>query len=217
MTTLSKIAFALSVAGFAFTQCELAIGQPRSLGIGPPRDAASQELGQIRRQAVGQGYTIADTNRLSLNNIRPLQVQNLAGTPLSGGALRPVSAAANNQAVAAPSQRARVGGAAGFTAPVNKPFTNISRRPTVSPYLLLFNDDDGTNENNLNYQTLVRPMLQQEAFNEQVNRDQLRINQQLSALAGQNAFQTQGSQQLAPTGHAAVFNNTMNFFPQRGR
>ncbi len=218
MSTLAKIAGILPILLFGFSPCGIVYAQ-NNFGAGPGLgDAASQQLGQFKRSAIGQGYTIDSTNRMSLNGVRPLQTQNLTGTPLAGAGLRPVSAAANNMPSPAPAtRRARVGGAAGVSGPVSKPFSNITRRPTVSPYLLLFNDEDGTNENNLNFQTLVRPMLQQEAFNEQVNRDQLRINQQLTALAGQSAFQPQGSQQIAPTGHAAVFNNTLNFFPQRRR
>jgi hypothetical protein len=111
----------------------------------------------------------------------------------------------------------RSGGASRIsTGPVSKPFSNISREPTISPYMLLFNND-GLRDTSFNYQTLVQPMLQQQQINQQVNRQQQQINQQISAMAARNAFSVQGSEQLPPTGHAAVFNNTLNFFPQRAR
>ena len=52
---------------------------------------------------------------------------------------------------------------------LHKPFSGYSPAPTTSPYLNLFREDFAGNSD-LNYNTLVRPQLQQQAFNQQVQR-----------------------------------------------
>jgi hypothetical protein len=178
------------------------------------------QMDLIRSRAVGGGYSIDDVNQrvMARNRLGPVGLR--SGTPLvtasSGGGARTVGARPVQpmQPTMAPT---RSGGASRIsTGPVSKPFSNISREPTISPYMLLFNND-GLRDTSFNYQTLVQPMLQQQQINQQVNRQQQQINQQISAMAARNAFSVQGSEQLPPTGHAAVFNNTLNFFPQRAR
>jgi hypothetical protein len=95
---------------------------------------------------------------------------------------------------------------------VEKPFANYSPPPTVSPYLNLFREDDNGFDD-FNYQTLVRPQLQQQQFNQQVQRQNYIINQQLQAMAAQSDFNPQGSQTQAPTGHSTTRMYYGHYYP----
>lgn len=111
-----------------------------------------------------------------------------------------------------------------------KAFSNVARRPTVSPYLNLLRDDlfDAVGSGVPAYQTLVRPQLEQQEFMERqavVNARQRRatsstnqrLNESLSQLYSGAGFSPYGARNVRPTGHAAVFMNTGQFYPGRGR
>jgi hypothetical protein len=99
---------------------------------------------------------------------------------------------------------------------ISKPFSSYSPSPTVSPYLNLFREDL-QGESDLNYQTLVRPMLQQQQFNEQMQRQGIEIAQRLQSIAAQADYNPQGSQSMYPTGHKTVFNYLGHFYPAPAR
>lgn len=98
-------------------------------------------------------------------------------------------------------------------------------RPTVSPYLNLFRPNNGVIPN---YQSLVRPMLQQQAINQQ----QQLFNEQQSQSLQQLQLNMQGMQQqqasgslVPPTGKSSwfarpssrhQFMNTSRYFSQSG-
>jgi hypothetical protein len=95
---------------------------------------------------------------------------------------------------------------------VNKPFSNLTSAPTVSPYLNLFrNDLNG--QSDFNYQTLVRPQLQQQQVNSQLQRQDLQNARRLQAIAAQADFNPSGSKDEYPTGHQTVYNYTGHYFP----
>jgi hypothetical protein len=76
----------------------------------------------------------------------------------------------------------------------------------------LFREDfDGNSD--LNYQTLVRPMQQQQRFNEQIQRESMEIARRLQSIAAQPDFNPQGSESQYPTGHKTVFNYTGHYYP----
>jgi hypothetical protein len=94
----------------------------------------------------------------------------------------------------------------------NKPFSNVSAQPTVSPYLNLFrNDLDG--QANFNYQTLVQPQLQQQRINNQLQRQDTTASRRLQSIAAQADFNPAGSKEESPTGHQTVYNYTGHYFP----
>lgn len=95
-----------------------------------------------------------------------------------------------------------------------KPFQNVSSSPTVSPYLGLFREDL-SGYDDLNYQTSVKPRLQQQAFNDQIARQAQALNRQLTAISARNAYEIKGSQNMAPTGHAASFQYYSRFYPAK--
>jgi hypothetical protein len=98
----------------------------------------------------------------------------------------------------------------------SKPFANVSSSPTVSPWMNMFRNDL-SGEGDLNYQTLVRPQLDQERFNRQIERQNLQLGQRVEALAAQPAYNPQGSQYMYPTGHPTVFMDYRHFYPVRKR
>lgn len=143
----------------------------------------NQQLSRFSRQASGANFT-------SQAFVRQAYSQ---GVDLRGGfgAGRNISRNFNS-------------GAAGFgggrSRPSSRPFSNISRRPSLSPYLGLFQEGFDENENALAYQTIVRPQLRQQRFNNQVRRQAAQMEARLQSIAAGSGFNAQGNQQLAPTG-----------------
>jgi len=95
-------------------------------------------------------------------------------------------------------------------APV-KPFSNLQRSPTISPYLNL-GRDDGL-DTLPNYFSLVRPQLEQQAINRQQNRRLQSLGRDVQQIQ-QSAFDPAGSEQIRATGHTTRFLNTLQFFPR---
>jgi hypothetical protein len=83
---------------------------------------------------------------------------------------------------------------------------NLTRRPTVSPYLNLVN---GNNDPNLtNYQSLVRPQVNQQRVNNQQNAQINRLEARPPTSG--NA----GSESLRSTGHQATWRNYSHYYPK---
>ena len=157
------------------------------------------ELRSIYRNDVGQGYTSKSLNAISLQNARArvgYVGQSSAGMP-SGGTGGLTSGATSPLA---PSRSA-------------KPFSSVSSSPTVSPYLNLFREDlDGSSD--FNYQTLVRPQLQQQQFNQQFQRDNMELNQKVQSISAQSDYKNPaGSETQYPTGHQTVFGYYGRYYP----
>jgi hypothetical protein len=150
--------------------------------------AAGQQLTTIKQQGIGVGYTGSALNQLTLFNTR-------AQVPFSSYQSSVTSGSGVN---AAP----RLG----------KPFSGYSPAPTVSPYLNLFrNDLSGGSD--LNYQTLVRPQLQQQQFNTQAQRANFEIARRVQSIAAQGDYNISGSKELYPTGHQTVFQYYGHYYP----
>ncbi len=88
---------------------------------------------------------------------------------------------------------ALLGGSASFAQGVRR---YEPSRPTISPYLNLFRNNTGPLPN---YYSLVRPQLQQQAFNQQQVAQQAQQNSALKSL------QTQTAPALTPTGKGSGF------------
>jgi len=88
----------------------------------------------------------------------------------------------------------------------------IRNRPTVSPYLNLVRRDGFGGVTN--YQTLVRPQLEQRELarlqQSELNRVQQRLSVQQRSL---ETIQEQRSQRVFTTGHRTQFMNMRNYFP----
>jgi hypothetical protein len=174
-----------------------AIAKSQAPVFGNPRPAsdpggfAGSELRSIYGQDIGQGFSIASTNQQTLNNAR-------IRTPYPGSGQ-----------ISSP--RPRIGLGVGTTAP-SKPFSGYTPEPTVSPYLNLFREDfDGNSD--FNYQALVRPMLQQQQFNQQMQRQSMELARRMQSMAAQSDFTPQGSTSQYPTGHQTVFGYYGHYYP----
>lgn len=144
---------------------------------------SSESLNQIYRDAVGQGYSGSSLNTLSLQYFRNT-------VPYSGQSTTRSSSA----------PRINLGTGGGNS---NKPFSTVYSPPTVSPYSNLFREDLSGNDSN--YTTLVRPQLQQQQFNQQVQRAATDLNRKLDTMSAQADFNPQGDRTEYPTGHQTVF------------
>jgi len=101
--------------------------------------------------------------------------------------------------------------------PGQKPFQDVYRRPTVSPYLQLQQQGMNPLQNQNIYQTMVQPQVQQQ----QQQIEQLNQRRQMGQLQNQ-VRQIQQSPQsrqfdetIRPTGHASTFMNYSHFYPPR--
>jgi hypothetical protein len=150
---------------------------------------AGREMRSLYREGIGQGYSAESLNQIALRNAR-------AHVPSFGTS----GIGSSRVGMASP-------------ASLSKPFTQISPQPTVSPYMNLFRDDF-SGESDLNYQTLVRPMLQQQQFNQQIQQQSTEISRRLQSISAQTNFNPQGSTTQPPTGHPTVFMYYGHFYPQ---
>lgn len=92
-----------------------------------------------------------------------------------------------------------------------KPYSNIYRRPTVSPFLNLDRDDrNGVS----NYFTLVRPQLRQQSINRQQSLRLEGLQREVGAIESSVGFNPYGSDQIRSTGHAATFLDTSHYYPR---
>ena len=88
--------------------------------------------------------------------------------------------------------------ATGFS---SKPFSSISRAPTVSPYLALNNTFNQASA----YYTSVRPQQEQQRMNQQLQRQGLANQHRLNQMAATGPYSPRGDEDAAPTGHVSVF------------
>ncbi|MEX2308130.1 MAG: hypothetical protein WD738_11085 [Pirellulales bacterium] len=155
----------------------------------PSGGYGSSQMSSIYRQAVGSGYSGSSLNQIALRNAQA-QVPNVGQMSTRSGP-----------------------GSYGLgSSMTGKPFSGYSAAPTVSPYLNLFREDfDGNSD--FNYQTLVRPLQQQQQFNQMMERQSMEVAKRLQTIAAQADFNPQGSTSQYPTGHRTVFMNYSHFYP----
>jgi hypothetical protein len=187
------MSFCAFVLGLVVTSTTLAqsgvFGNPKPLSN--PGGYATQEMRRIYRDSVGTGYSTDTLNQQTLSRAT-------ARVPNVGQSTIPVT---------------RVASGLGTPVRTSKPYANYSPSPTVSPYLNLFREDlDG--QGDFNYQTLVRPQLQQQAFNERLQREATEFNQRLQSIAAQSDFNPAGNVNQPPTGHQTVFMYYGRYYPQ---
>jgi hypothetical protein len=176
-------------------------GQAPLKGFATPLASSSgyarNEMMGIYNDSIGTGYTGQSLNQIALSNAQNQYFRNIA----QGGG-----------AAGAPSVRPRMNlqprGAAA------KPFSSFSPAPTTSPYLNLFREDFA-GESDLNYNTIVRPQLQQQQFNQQVQRQGQDLASRMQSMAAQGDFNPQGDKNQFPTGHQTVFGYYGRFHPNK--
>ncbi|MCC6491913.1 MAG: hypothetical protein IT424_02710 [Pirellulales bacterium] len=94
-----------------------------------------------------------------------------------------------------------------------KPFSNVQRGTNVTPYIGLLSENP-FNSSVTNYYSLVRPQIEQQRTNERIQQQNLAIQRRLNDIAAQAPYDPSGSEQLAPTGHVAVYQNFGGYYPQ---
>jgi hypothetical protein len=97
----------------------------------------------------------------------------------------------------------------GALARPNKPFSSISRGPSVTPYLAL---EQPFSNSATNYYTLVRPQLEQQRINQQMQRQTELMQRQISQVSAQPPMNVAGSEVMTPTGHPAVYMNYGGYY-----
>ncbi len=96
----------------------------------------------------------------------------------------------------------------------SKPFSSVTRGPTVSPYLAL----SSLNSTGSDYQSIIRPQQQKQRENQRQQAYAIQRQKQLNQTAARAPYSRTGDENRAPTGHAAVFQslgsfqNTGNYF-----
>jgi hypothetical protein len=95
----------------------------------------------------------------------------------------------------------------------NKPFSSVSKGPSVTPYLAL--DQPFTNSAT-QYYTQIRPRQEQQRLNQQMERQTQLMQRQLSEVTARPPYDPRGSESMAPTGHTAVFMTNTNFMNYGG-
>lgn len=155
-------------------------------------------VSNIRSSSIGSGYSVSSLNTMDLSQVQ-LTVP-YVGQSTDAGARRAGSLNINSDLGLSPSSG-------------SKPFSNVHSPPAVSPYLNLFRTDFESG-GDLNYQTLVRPQLEQQQFNQQVTRENLRVNRRLQQLSARSPFRQQGSRDQLPTGHQTAFFHYGHYYPR---
>ncbi len=99
-----------------------------------------------------------------------------------------------------------------------KPFGNIQREPTVSPYLNLFRDENDDDQVP-NYFTLVRPQLEQQQENRSQVRELQKLKQMVRTLEYQQQLNSNSNSGVPSTGHRTRFFDTTGYYasPARNR
>jgi hypothetical protein len=103
-----------------------------------------------------------------------------------------------------------IGGASAARAQGGGPASlQYTPRPTVSPYLNLFNDPNGVGV----YQTLVRPFLQQNDFNSRAATNINQLQQELNQVRSGSGLGVTGTGgRIRPTGHAATYMDFSHYY-----
>jgi hypothetical protein len=186
-------------AGALVVACSSGLAAAQNAPFGNPTPLsetggyAAQQMRGIYRSAIGTGYSVNTLNQQQLSRAT-------ARIPNVGQASAP---------------GARLDTGLGSFGNLNKPYANYSPAPTVSPYLNLFREDlDG--QSDLNYQTLVRPQLNQQAFNDRLQRESFDLARRLQSISAQSDFNPSGNVNQPPTGHQTVFMYYGHYYPQAG-
>jgi|GEM_PF-1398579 len=175
---------------------------------------ASSVLAQSStRQSKDYGSTalngIHNSNSASRYTVGSVIQQNLARSVTSPG-VSGINQSSYTSFLAPPSPR---------TSPRTKPFSSISRGPAVTPYITY----SGSLNTVSDYYSIIRPQQRQRQINLQQQRHNFATQRRLNQLAARPPYNPRGSDSIAPTGHAAVFQSAGNylnlgsFYPQAGR
>lgn len=193
------MSLAFGLAAVVWLGDSAALAQSSGISVGSRSSAGGYTGNAIRniyRRDIGEGYTSESLNAISLRNAQARV--GYVGQSSAGRA----SASTISSSVPTLS--------AGSS---SKPFSSVSSSPAVSPYMNLFREDFG-GTSDLNYQTLVRPQLQQQQYNQQFQKQNMELSTRVQQISARSAFQNPaGSETMYPTGHPTAFGGYSHFYP----
>ena len=97
----------------------------------------------------------------------------------------------------------------------SKPFSQVQQGPSTSPYMGLLSDNPFTSSTT-NYFSNVRPQLEQQKMNDQLMQQNIKMQKQLEEVSARPPYNISGSEDRAPTGHAAVYQNNGGVYGNPG-
>ena len=98
--------------------------------------------------------------------------------------------------------------------PNNKPFQNTYRRPALSPYNQLTQQNMNPQQGQTIYQTAVQPQLEQQRQQIEQLQQRRQISQVQSQVANMNSPRSrQLDESIRPTGHASTYMNYSHYYP----
>ena len=102
--------------------------------------------------------------------------------------------------------------------PNQKPFENVYRRPNLSPYNQIAQQNTNPQQGQTIYQSLVQPQLEQQRQQIEQLQQRRQIQQVQSQVANMNSPRTrQLDESIRPTGHASTYMNYSHFYPMGRR
>lgn len=96
-----------------------------------------------------------------------------------------------------------------------KPFSQVTQGPSTSPYMGLLSSNPYSSSTT-NYFTNVRPQLDQQKMNQRLMEQNIKMQRQLNSVAARPPYDPTGSENRAPTGHAAVYQNNGGVYGNHG-
>ncbi|MCH2113851.1 MAG: hypothetical protein MK171_02910 [Pirellulales bacterium] len=161
-------------------------------------------------EASAQGYAQSELNRLKRRSTASYYSTETERQRNLGQGITRVGVAGVNRRTYSGTSALFSGGGGG------KPFAGVTQGPTVSPYLSLSRPFGSATD----YQTLIRPMREQQRARERQQIQNIRNQRRLNSMAARAPFNIRGDETFAPTGHSATrlnfdnFQNTGGYFPR---
>ena len=98
--------------------------------------------------------------------------------------------------------------------PNNKPFQNTYRRPNLSPYNQLTQQNMNPQQGQTIYQTAIQPQLEQQRQQIEQLQQRRQMSQIQSQVANMNSPRSrQLDESIRPTGHASTYMNYSHYYP----
>lgn len=192
MTRFNSVALAVSLA-LSLPNVAAAQTQVTPEVAGVAGAAADAEMNRIRADSGGSGHTVESIRQGILNQNRAFGASSVYS---------PTMTTNSTTSFGMPGMQG------------NKPFAGVQPSSTVSPYLNLFNQGPtGRSQTLDNYNLLVRPMLDQQRTNAQMQRQQQQMNMRVQQIAARPDMEAAGSGSIIPTGHQTGFGYYSHFYP----
>lgn len=177
------------------------------LGIVLVAAMASESMAQ------GSQYTTAQINQFKTRNSASGFTSQRMSSSVFNRTVPRYNFSSVNQGVLRSATGSSMGGSP--TGTQQKPFANANMGSSTSPYMGLLADTPFTSTTT-NYFNKVRPQIEQQRMNEKLMSQNMRLQQQLQAVAAKGPYDPTGAENRAPTGHAAAYMNNGGVYGNHG-